>query len=91
MKHEALRVRTSTVGVNHLSLVGRSESRDAESLRLTTCKEGGSMCARQETCLTGERTELMKPATVATLLAVENADAESFFLQIIKRLGDVEL
>ena len=91
MKQEALRVRTSTVGVNHLSLVGRSQSRDAESLSLTTCKESGSMRARQEAGLAGERTELMKTTAVATLLAVENADAESFFLQIIKRLGDVEL
>ena len=86
VEHEALCVWASSVGVNHLRFVGRSESRDAECLSLTTSKERGAMRAREKTSLAGKRTELMETATVATLLAVENADAESFFLQVIKRL-----
>ena len=91
VKHEAPCVRSATVAIDILRFVGRSESGDAEGLRLTTGEQGRAVGAGKETNLAGEGSEFMKTSAVATLLAVENADAKCLFLQVIKGLGNFEL
>ena len=48
------------------------------------------MGAGQQANLAGEGANLVESTTIAALLAVEDRNAEGFFLQVVERLGDLE-
>ena len=90
VKHEALGVWAAAVGIDHLGFFGRSEGRDAESLGFATGKERAAVRAGKEPDFAGERTQIVESTAVAAFLAIKNAHAEGFFLEVIERLGDLE-
>ena len=91
MEKETLGRLTTTVSVDHLGLVGGGKCCQCHGLGLTAGEESGTVRARENSRLAGQLTKLQQAATVAALLLVQDADAESLLLEIIKRLRDLEL
>ena len=90
VQQEALGGLAAAVAVDHLRLVGRAERGKGERLGLTACEESRSVRAGQNGGLARELTELREATTVATLLLIQNADAECLLLKVIECLGDLE-
>ena len=91
MQDEALGVFTAAVGIDVLGLVGGSKRRDPHRLGFAACEKRGTVRAGEQAHLAGKGADVMQPASVAALLLVEDADPECFFLQVVERLGDLEL
>ena len=90
MEHEALGVRATAIGIDHLGLIGGSESRDAEGLGFATGEDRAAVGAGQQADLAGEGANFVESTAIAALLAVEDRNAEGFFLQVVEGLGDFE-
>ncbi len=91
MQDETLGGLAAGVTVEVLGFVRRSERGQTERLGFTALEERAAVAARQKTSLSGELTNGVVVAAVATHALVEDADAESLLLQIVKRLADFEL
>ena len=81
---------TAGVGVEVLRLVSRREGRQGHGLRLAALEEGGSVGPGQHADFGFEFAQVVQTAPVAAFLAIENADAEGFFLQVVEGLTDGE-
>ncbi len=90
VQDEAFAIGTAGVGVDLLGFVERSEGSQADSLGFAASEERGAVGAGKNADFAGEGAHLVGRASIAAFIFVEDAGAESFFLEVIKGLGDFE-
>ena len=90
MQDETLGVRTASVVVEFLGFVQRSQRGEGQRLRFATGEEGGTVSPGDEIHFATQRTELIDATSVATILFVEDGNAEGLLLEVVEGLGHFE-
>src|SRR5205085_521671 len=91
MEQEALRGFTAAVSIDILRFFDRRKRDEGERLGLAALKNRRTMGPREHTDFACDRTQVLITTAVHPLLFVEDADAKSFFLDVIESLRDGEL
>src|SRR5947207_12409869 len=90
VQNESLGLFAAAVGIEHLCLFDRRQSRQRERLGLAPLENGGAMRAGQHAHFATDRTQIVITATVHAFLFVQDADPERLLWHVIEGLRDRE-
>src|SRR5579875_3661973 len=71
MMHEALAF-TGTQAIQHLLIAWRTQRHNAQHLSLTACKEGRTMCTRQQTDFARNRADSLEVAPINAYTVIQH-------------------
>ncbi len=90
VQDEFLLIRAAGVGIKFLRVVAGAERDERNGLRFATREQRGTVGARENTDLAGDRADLFKIAAVEALAAFEDQFADGFLLDVVEGVVDDE-